>query len=69
MTVLGLNPEHKPHDPRKHFVTLCKEYDVNEYAIKYAAGHAIDDITEKIYTERKDDWLISEVKKIKRQRK
>lgn len=66
MEVLELNPEHRPHDPRKHFVTLCKKYKVDEYAIKYMAGHSIDDITEKIYTERKDEWLIEEAKKIKR---
>ena len=64
--VLELNTEHRPHDPRKHFITLCKKYKVDEYAIKYIAGHSIDDITEKVYTERSDDWLIEEIKKIKR---
>ena len=55
---------HKPHDPRKTFVTMCKECKVDEYAIKRIVGHKIEDITEKIYTERKLDWLLEEVKKI-----
>lgn len=63
--VLELNPEHRPHDPRKHFVTMAKKADMDEYAIKYIAGHKIDDITERVYTERKDEWLINEMKKIK----
>ena len=55
---------HKPHDPRKTFVTICKECDVDEYAIKRIVGHKIEDITEAIYTDRKLDWLLEEVKKI-----
>ena len=55
---------HKPHDPRKTFVTMCKECDVDEYAIKRIVGHKIEDITEAVYTERTVDWLLSEVKKI-----
>ena len=55
---------HRPHDPRKTFITMCKEKGVDEYAIKRIVGHNIDDITEKIYTDRKFDWLLDEVKKI-----
>lgn len=62
---LKLNPEHRPHDPRKHFATMAKKYLVDEYAIKYIMGHAITDLTEKIYTERDPAWLLEEVKKIK----
>lgn len=65
MQVLNLNPEHRPHDPRVHFVTQAKKYKVDEYAIKYIVGHKIDDITEAIYTKRKDPWLIEEIQKIK----
>lgn len=61
---LNLNPDHRPHDPRAHFITLCKKYDVDEYAIKYLAGHSITDITEKIYTTRDVEWLKKEVEKI-----
>lgn len=61
---LGLNPEHKAHDPRKQFITMCKKYNVDEYAIKYMAGHTIDDITEKVYTERDPKWIQDEIRKI-----
>lgn len=62
---LGLNEQHRPHDPRKHFVTMAKKYNVDEYAIKYIVGHSISDITERIYTERDIEWLKTEMEKIK----
>lgn len=62
---LGLDPQHKPHDGRKTFVTLCKQYKVDEYAIKYIVGHKIYDITEAVYTDRNPEWLMSEIEKIK----
>jgi integrase len=62
---LGLNLDHRPHDCRKHFVTLCKKYHVDEYAIKYMVGHSIKDITEKTYTERSTEWLHQEISKIR----
>lgn len=61
---LQLNPEHRPHDGRTHFVTACKRYGVDEYAIKYIVGHKISDITEKFYTKRKFEWLTQEIEKI-----
>ena len=62
---LNLNPEHRPHDGRKHFVTMAKKYGVDEYAIKYMVGHKISDITEKVYTQREFEWLKDEIEKIK----
>lgn len=62
---LKLNPEHRPHDGRKHFVTMAKKAGVDEYAIKYMVGHKIADITEKTYTQREFDWLKEEMEKIK----
>ncbi len=62
---LELDSKHRTHDGRKHFVTLCKKYNVDEYAIKYMVGHAISDITEKVYTDRSIDWLKTEIEKIK----
>lgn len=62
---LGLKSTHRPHDGRKHFVTMAKENNVDEYAIKYIVGHQIDDLTEKTYTERNINWLIEEMQKIK----
>ena len=60
-----LNPEHRAHDGRMHFITLCKKYHVDEYAIKYMVGHSIQDITEKVYTQRSGNWLKTEIEKIK----
>lgn len=57
-------PNHKAHDGRKTFVTLAKKYNVNEYAIKRIIGHAITDLTEKVYTERNINWLQDEINKI-----
>lgn len=62
---LHLNPNHKPHDPRKQFITAAKEAKMNEFAIKLIVGHKITDITEAIYTERKFEWLYEEICKIK----
>lgn len=61
---LKLNPEHRPHDGRMHFVTMAKKNGVDEYAVKYIVGHSINDITEKIYTKREIDWLKDEIEKI-----
>lgn len=64
MDELGLNPEHRPHDPRKTFVTMGKKSGLNEYAIKRIVGHTVHDITEAVYTERDPEWLYEEVCKI-----
>lgn len=65
MEELNMNPEHKPHDPRKQFVTMANEARVNEYAIKRIVGHRVQDVTEKFYTERSPAWLSEEIEKIK----
>lgn len=62
---LNINPEHKPHDGRKHFVTAAKKAGVSEYTIKRIIGHSIIDVTEAAYTERDIDWLYDEICKIK----
>lgn len=62
MSKLGI--DHRPHDARKTFVTLAKKYKLDEYAIKRIVGHAIDDITERIYVDRDTDWLYQEISKI-----
>lgn len=61
---LDLDPDHRPHDVRKTFVTKCKKYKVDEYAIKRIIGHKTGDITEDIYTQRDVSWLREEVNKI-----
>lgn len=62
---LKLNNQHRPHDPRMHFVTMAKKYKVDEYAIKRMVGHKISDVTEKVYTQRDVEWLVEEIQKIK----
>lgn len=62
---LGLDPVHRPHDPRKTFVTLGKKYNMDEYAIKRIIGHVTGDLTEDRYTERSVEWLKTEIEKIK----
>lgn len=60
----NLSPEHKPHDARKHFVTMAKKAGVDEYAIKRIVGHSIKDLTEAVYTDRPIEWLKDEIEKI-----
>lgn len=61
-----LRRDHRPHDPRKTFVTNAKKYNVDEYAIKRIVGHHIADITEKVYCDRDITWLRTEIEKIKK---
>ena len=63
---VGLNGSaHAAHDPRVFFITNCKECGVDEYAIKRLVGHAIKDLTERVYTKRTIDWLRDEINKLK----
>ncbi len=61
---LELNPEHRPHDPRKTFVTRAKKAGVSDNAIKALIGHKAQDITESAYTERDIEWLRKDIEKI-----
>lgn len=61
----SLDIHHRPHDPRKDFITEAKKAGVDEYALKRIVGHYIEDITEKVYTERDIEWLRNEIEKIK----
>ena len=63
--ILKLNPDHRAHDGRNHFITMAKKYHMDEYALKYIVGHAITDVTERVYTQREISWLIEEMQKIK----
>lgn len=64
LIALQLNPDHRPHDPRSTFITNAKKAGVDEYVIKRLVGHAISDVTEKVYTERNLEWLRTEIEKI-----
>lgn len=61
---LNLRKDHRPHDPRKTFVTMAKKAGVEEYVIKRIIGHKITDLTEGTYTERDQEWLQKEIEKI-----
>ena len=61
---LNLNPEHRPHDPRKTFVTRAKKAGINDNAIKAIVGHKSSDITESAYTDRDIEWLRSDLEKM-----
>lgn len=63
MDELGIS-NHRPHDTRVTFVTMCKNARVDDVAIKKFVGHNIDDITEKVYTKRSLEWYKEEIKKI-----
>lgn len=64
MLQLGLNPEHRPHDPRTTFITRGKKAKMDEYALKEMAGHTIQDITESVYTVRDLEWLREDIEKL-----
>lgn len=60
-----LKLKHRPHETRHTFITLAKQHEVDEYCLKLIAGHAIQDITEKVYTHRTLEQLNNEINKIK----
>ncbi len=64
INVLKFREDHRPHDPRKTFITMAKKAQVDEYVIKRLIGHRITDITENIYTERDIEWLRTELEKM-----
>lgn len=64
MDSLKFREDHRPHDPRKTFITMAKKAGVDEYVIKRLIGHRITDITEGTYTERNIEWIRNELEKI-----
>lgn len=59
-----LNFNHTPYDGRHTFITKMKDAGANEYILKLIVGHRIEDVTEKVYTHRKIEKIVEEVKKI-----
>lgn len=62
MDRLKLN--HHPHETRHTFISKAKACGMDEYILKLIVGHAIEDITEKVYTRRTIEQLRSEIEKI-----
>ncbi len=63
---IGITTEHRPHDCRVTFITNCKTNGVEEYSIKRLAGHAVNDITESVYTKHDLNWFRNEINKLKK---
>jgi integrase len=59
-----LKMNHRPHEARHTFITKAKEANMDEYILKLIVGHAITDITEKVYTHRTMEQLQKEICKI-----
>lgn len=59
-----LHLSHKPHDTRHSFITKGKAAGMDEYILKLIVGHAIGDVTEKVYTHRTLEELKKEIEKI-----
>ena len=59
-----MKTKHTPHDTRHTFVTRAKQAGLDEYCLKLIVGHAIQDLTENVYTHRTPDELLREVNKI-----
>lgn len=50
--------------PGTLLITKAKAYNMDKYILKLIVGHAIEDITEKVYTHRTIEQLRSEIEKI-----
>lgn len=59
-----LHMDHKLHDPRHTFATLADKYKLNDYYVKLIMGHAIDDLTKRVYTHVDPQDLLAEINKI-----
>ena len=60
----ALNMNHSPHETRHTFTTRAKEVGMDEYCLKLIIGHAISDLTERVYTHRQIEQLKLEMNKI-----
>ena len=59
-----LDMNHKPHDGRHTFASLANTAGVNAVSVKLIMGHASSDITERVYTHKAIDELITAVNMI-----
>ena len=65
--ILNFKGNLTPHSTRHTFITKAKSLNVNmnEYILKQIVGHKIEDMTERVYTHREIEELITEMNKIK----
>lgn len=59
-----MKTKHTPHDTRHTFVTKAKQAGLDEYCLKLIVGHAIQDLTENVYTHRTPAELLQEINKV-----
>lgn len=62
MKELGMN--HLPHDCRHTTATKLDNADVNRKIVKMILGHASNDVTERVYTYKTSEQLLSAINKI-----
>lgn len=67
--MMRLGMSHRPHETRHTFVSLCKDYGVDEYSLKKIVGHSTGDITEFVYTHQAKAKLAEEIRKVQKFRK
>lgn len=63
-TMQHLGMKHAPHDTRHTTSTLMERYDVPLFHRKLILGHAVQDITEGVYTHVKPSELIRDINKL-----
>ena len=61
MNILNLNSEHTPYDCRHTFATRMDNAGANKLCIKIIMGHAIQDITDNVYTHKSLKELLEAV--------
>lgn len=64
LATLHIN-EHKAHDTRHTFVTMCSNYEIEEVLIKRIVGHSRGtNITQTVYTHKTQNQLLQAVNKL-----
>ena len=56
--------EHKPHDCRHIFITLCSRLEIAEHLVKAIVGHVQSDITNKVYVHRSIQQFVDTVNQL-----
>ena len=64
LTRIGMPVHHTPHDCRHTFSALAEKYKVAENDRKRMLGHALQDVTNRVYGHRTVDDLRAEIEKI-----
>lgn len=56
---------HTPHDTRHTFATCAMLCEMDDYAVKLIMGHAVSDLTKRVYTHANEEWLKEQMAKYK----